>query len=231
MAGVPDAVNPDDTTEYRLTGEPPPEPGPRFPWPPAEGEPVTQAFVDTWTGASLRPRSFFSRMPEHGTIRTTLLYYIPLGIAVAGVNLFWRLVLGGFEEQQEAVLGEMQLGDGMNPLVEFFMSPVILLLSLFIAAGITHALLKLFGGASRSFGFTTRVFAYAYSPQILTVVPVVGNVVGFVWMVGIAIIGLKEGHRTGMGRVLAAVLIPVIIGLMLMAVALFIARTGNILSH
>jgi hypothetical protein len=61
------------------------------------------------------------------------------------------------------------------------------------------------------------------------VVPVVGTVVGFVWMVIVAVIGLKEGHRTSMGRVLAAVLIPVVIALIFVAIAAFIATTGRIL--
>ncbi|HSJ25908.1 MAG TPA: Yip1 family protein [Longimicrobiales bacterium] len=206
-----------------------PEPTRRFPWPPAQGESVVAAFGETWTGASLRPRSFFRAMPADGTIRTALLYYIPLGIAVAGADLFWTLTLGGLEPESEAVLGELPLGGGMNPLLEFLMAPVILLLSLFIAAGVTHALLKLFGGANRSFRFTTRVFAFAYSPQILAVVPVIGTVGGFIWMVGIAIIGLREGHRTSLGRVLAAVLIPVTLALIFVAIAAFIAATGDIL--
>jgi hypothetical protein len=201
----------------------------RFPWPPARGESAIAAFGETWTGASLRPRAFFRAMPEHGTIRSALLYYLPLGVAVSGANLFWTLALGGVDGEQDAVLGEMPLGGGLNPLLEFLLAPVILLLSIFVAAAVTHGLLRLFGGANRSYGFTTRIFAFAYSPQILGVVPVVGTVVGFVWMVIVAVIGLKEGHRTSMGRVLAAVLIPVVIALIFVAIAAFIATTGRIL--
>jgi hypothetical protein len=202
----------------------------RFPWPPAEGESVVAAFGETWQGASLSPRRFFRALPEHGSIRSALLYYLPLGIAVAGANLFWSLTLLTRAEEQEVVLGELPLG-GMSPLLEFLVSPLILLASIFVAAGVTHGLLSLFGGANRSFAFTTRVYAYAYSPQILTLLPVIGAVAGFIWMVVVAIIGLKEGHRTSAGRVIAAVMIPVTIALLFMAVAAFIATTGRLLTH
>jgi hypothetical protein len=129
------------------------------------------------------------------------------------------------------VLGELDLGRAISPVLEFLFSPLILLLSLFLAAGVTHLLLRLFGGANRDYGFTTRVFAFAYSPQILGIVPVVGGVVGFVWMIVVAMIGLKEGHRTTMGRVAAAVLIPVTIALIALAIAAFVAATGRILLH
>jgi len=209
--------------------QPPPEPA--FPWPPAEGDSVVRAFADTWAGASLRPTSFFRRTPEHGTIRTALLYYLPLGILVSGATLFWTLLAGPAEGDREVVLGEIPLGGAMNPLVEFLLSPVLLLASLFIAAGVVHLLLRLFGGAHRRFGFTTRVFAYAYSPQALGVIPVVGTIAGFVWMVGVAIIGLREGHGTSTGRAAAAVLIPVVIALVFLGIAAIVAVTGDLLTH
>lgn len=206
-------------------------PDPSFPWPPAKGESILRAFSDTWTGAALRPGDFFRRMPEHGTVRTALLYYVPLGILVAGATLFWALVAGPTDADREVVLGEVPLAGPMNPLVEFLLSPLLLLASLFIAAGVVHLLLRMFGGANRSFGFTTRVFAYAYSPQALGIIPVVGTVVGFIWMVGVAIIGLRAGHGTSTGRAAAAVLIPVVIALFFLAIAAIVAVTGDLIVH
>jgi hypothetical protein len=205
------------------------EPRLSFPWPPPENESIIGAYGRTWRGAALQPGQFFSAMPAEGSIRSALLYYLPLGIAVAGANLFWTLLRGGVETEQEAVLGEMPLGGAVSPLVEFLFSPIILLLSLFLAAGITHLMLKLFGGANRSFGFTTRVFAFAYSPQILGVIPVAGAIFGFIWMVVVAIIGLKEGHRTTTARAASAVLIPVTFALIFIAIAAFVAASGRLL--
>lgn len=196
-----------------------------FPWPPAGDEGVVSAFGRTWTGAALHPRSFFRTMPVDGTLGAALLYYLPLGIAVSGAGLFWAMLRGTATERDE-VLGRVDFVMQFNPVLEFLLSPLILLLSLVVSAGVVHLLLKAFGGANRSFGFTTRIFAFAYSPQILGVLPVAGSAIGFAWMVVVAVIGLREGHRTTLGRALAAVLIPVGIALFFVAVAAFIAATG-----
>lgn len=199
----------------------------QFPWPPAEGESIPGAFARTWRGAALEPRRFFAALPETGSLGAALLYYLPLGILVAAGNFMWAAVGGGMGAERDAVLGAETT---FTPLVQFLLSPLILLLSLFLAAGVTHLLLRLLGGATRDFGFTSRLFAFAYSPQAVGVVPVVGTAIGFAWMVVVAIVGLREGHRTTTGRAAAAVLVPVMIGLVFVAAATFIALTGRLLA-
>jgi hypothetical protein len=202
----------------------------QFPWPPGEGESIVSAFGRTWAGASLRPRTFFRALPDSGSIGAALLYYVPLGIAVAGADLFWTMVRGPAALEREEVLGRIDLG-GIDPVVGFLLSPVVLLASLVVSAAATHLLLRLFGGANRDFGVTTRVFAYCYSPQILGVVPVAGSVMGFVWMVVVAVIGLREAHETTLGRVLPAVMIPVVLALIALAIAAFMAVAGSVILH
>jgi len=207
-----------------------PEAGRAFPWPPGEDESILTAFTDTWRGATLSPTQFFRSLPRDGRIGPALLYYLPLGIAVAGAGLFWGLVLPSAEEMA-ALGGFGQLGgeSGMDPVIEFLMSPLLLLFSLFVSAGVTHMMLALFGGAKHGLSTTVRVFAFAYSPNILGVVPYAGELVGWVWMIVIAIIGLREAHGTGTGRAAAAVLVPLTVALFLFAVAMFIAATTSIL--
>jgi hypothetical protein len=203
--------------------------GPAFPWPPAEGDSVVGAFARTWKGSSLQPRAFFGALPAGGSLGAALLYYLPIGIAVAGANLFWTLARGAAGTDRDAVLGRAETMTGLSPLTEFLFSPVVLLLSLLVSAAITHLLLRLFGGAHRDVWFTTRVFAFSYSPQLLAIVPVVGSVVGFFWMVVVAVIGVREGHGISTGRAAAAVLIPVVIGLVFVGLAVFLQLTGNLL--
>jgi hypothetical protein len=202
-----------------------------FPWPPSPGVSPVAAVAGTWRGAALSPRSFFRGMPEHGSVSAALLYYLPLGIAIAGADLFWTTVRGTAVAEREAELGSLQLGGGIGPVVEFLLSPLALLLILFLAAGATHLMLRLVGGANRDFAFTTRIYAFAYSPQILGIIPIVGGMAGFAWMVVVAVIGVREGQRTTTGRALAAVLVPVAIGLILAAVATFVAGTGSLILH
>jgi hypothetical protein len=199
-----------------------------FPWPPAEGESLVGAAAATWRGASLSPRSFFAALPAEGSLGAALLYYVPLGILVSGANLLWTMTSDGMRAERDAVLSTTD-ATAISPLLQFLFSPLILLVSLFLAAGVVHLLLKAFGGVGRGYGFTVRLFAFAYSPQLLAVVPVVGAPVGFVWMVVVAIIGVREGHGTTTARAAAAVLIPVIIALFFLALAAFLAVTGRLL--
>lgn len=196
-----------------------------FPWPPAGTDSAAEAWGRTWAGASLAPRRFFASMPESGSLGPALLYYFSIGIPVAGAQLFWTMVRGGADEAATTADGLTAWG----PLVEFLISPIYLVISLFLSAGVVHLLLKLFGGAGGGYDRTTRVFAFAYSPQILGIIPWAGTIVGFVWMVVVAIAGLREAHQTTLRRAAAAVIIPLMIALAFVAVAELIVRTGGLL--
>ena len=208
-----------------LTTEPETE---RFPWPPAEQESVLTAFADSWRGAALEPARFFRSMPERAPVGPALLYYLPLGIAVAGATMFWSLV-GLNISALSRVAGIEATSDAMSPVIDFLMSPLILLVSLFVSAGVTHLMLLMFGAGKNGFGTTGRVFAFAYSPQILAVIPWVGQAVGMVWMVVIAIIGLREAHRTSTGRAVAAVLIPFLVAVLFIVASMFILAASSLL--
>lgn len=196
-----------------------------FPWPPGQSESVFDAWGRTWSGAALAPRRFFAALPGKRPITPAMLYYLSIGIPVAGAQLFWSMLRSGMGE--EAATAGTQ--GAWAPLLDFLLSPVYLLVSLFLSAAVVHLLLKLFGGARGDYSRTTRVFAYAYSPQVLGIVPVLGSIAGFIWMVVIAIIGLRAAHRTTTGRAAAAVLIPLFVGLVFVAIGELIVRSGALL--
>lgn len=176
-----------------------------FPWPPPEGGALMAALVDTWRSATLAPAEFFRRIPREGGTGAALLYYLVIGVLVAGASLFWDMVLGQAGMPQERVAGEGAVG---QPVVMFLLAPVILVIAVGLAAGVTHLMLLLLRGAGKRVDTTIRVFCYAYSPMIFGVVPVVGTVVGTVWMLGLGIIGLREAHGTTTWRAGMAVMLP-----------------------
>lgn len=196
-----------------------------FPWPPRPDEPVFEAWGRTWSGASLAPRRFFAALPRTGSLGAAVLYYLSIGIPVAGVQLFWSM-LGDGNGDEAVQVGNVLAAWG--PLVDFLISPIYLLLSLFLSAGVVHLMLKLFG-ATGGFGVTARTFAFAYSPQILGIVPKAGPIAGFIWMVVVAIIGIREAHGTTTGRAAAAILIPLSIALAFVVAAELIVRAGRLL--
>jgi hypothetical protein len=200
-----------------------------FPWPPAEDASVAAAFVQTWQAATFQPAALFRALPERASLASALLYYLPLGIIIAGAELFWRIVRARGTEQ-DSTMWSLGAGDAaVHPLIFFLLSPLLLVFSLFLPAAITHALLKLFGGASRAYTTTTTVFAFAYSPMFFSVVPVAGSIIGFIWMVVVAIIGLREAQHTSTGRAAAAVLIPVVFALLMVGLAYFVQLAGTLL--
>lgn len=202
-----------------------------FPWPPAEDGAILAGFGETWRSATFDPGSFFRRLPASGDVGAALLYYLVLGILLAGVGLFWDMT-GIFTAAADGALAS-ELGIGtLDPVIGFLLSPILLLLGLGLSAGVTHLLLLMFGGAGGGFGTTLRVFCYAYSAMAFGIVPYLGAVVGTIWMVVVAIIGLREAHRTDGWKAGLAVLLPfiLVIGFLVLAALFFAAAAAALLS-
>jgi hypothetical protein len=205
---------------------PPPEPGPaRFPWPPAEQDGLVAAFAQTWRGAALHPRPFFASLPPRDT-GAAVLYYLIIGITAAALQLFWQVVLPPMDA---GWLGIPDPAARLSPLVNFLLSPLYLLGSLLLAAGATHLLVLMLVPQQQGFATTVRVFAYAYSPALLAVIPRLGPLVGFVWMIVLAVVGLREAHRTSTGRAATAVLLPLVVAVVFVAVAAMLLAASAVL--
>ena len=169
-------------------------------------------------------------MPRDGRIGPAFVYYMVLGVAVAGVNLFWGSV---FEfASLSAMLGLPSRG-ALSGVVEFLLSPLLLILTIYVVAGVTHLILSVMDGANNGFNTTLQVFAYSYSPALFAVVPIVGSLVALVWMSVISIIGLREAHETSGGKSAAAVLAPlgclVVLLFLTMILAVFAGVLGTTL--
>lgn len=196
-----------------------------FPWPPSEDEPILGSFAETWKRSTFEPGTFFDRVPRTGGTGAAIVYYLVLVVVVAGASLFWdSLALFGAPLDETAL--DMGM-DSISPIVSFLLTPGILLVMLFVSAAITHGILSLFNGGRHGFGTTVRVFCYAYSPGLFGVVPLLGGLVGSVWMVVLLIIGLREAHETETWKSAVSVLLPFLLLLGLLTVAiLMVAAAG-----
>jgi hypothetical protein len=81
---------------------------------------------------------------------------------------------------------------------------------IFVWGGIVHLLLRLFGRPARGFAATLRVANYSMAPQILTILPVCGSLVGWVWTIVLLVRGLMIVQRAGGVGASAAVLLPLL---------------------
>lgn len=200
-----------------------------FPWPPQQGESALDAFAATWKEACFHPTSFFRRMPLDVPFKPVLLYYMIIGVIAAGLQLFWSTIFQffGLVSPAETWLGAASRS---SPLVDFLLSPIITFIALYVVTAVCHLVLTMARGADEGFEASTRVFAFSYSPVVFGIVPFVGNLVGFVWMIVISIIGLRETHRTSTGKASAAVLVPVFLLFCLIVLALMLALAVGLLS-
>ena len=194
-----------------------------FPWPPPEDGPILTAFGATWKGSTFDPGAFFAETPREKGTGAAVIYYLIIGMLVAGATLFWDtlpfLAAPPAEDTLAAELGFR----AMNPAIRFLLAPAVLLLALIISTAVVHVLLLIFDGAKHGFRTTVRVFCYAYSPAIFGVVPILGGLVGSIWSVVLVIIGLREAHETATWKPAVAVLVPFIGTLILLFVTMMAA--------
>jgi hypothetical protein len=193
-----------------------------FPWPPPDDGSVLGSFGEAWKSATFDPAGFFRRIPRDGGTGAALVYYLAIGILVAGANLFWESLGGGAGDE---TLAEPDLF--IQPVVGFLLSPLILLMALVLTAGVVHLILLLLRGAEHRFDTSVRVFCYAYSPMLFGVVPLVGTIVGSIWMLGLAIIGLREAHQTETWKPAVAVLLPFLLFVVAAGIALALLATAG----
>lgn len=199
----------------------------RFPWPPPEDQPIVASLVQTWRDVMFHPSTFFRAMPQRAPLGSALLYYLVIGIIAAALRLFWDTLLPRSEGN---LLNDMIGTMPVSPIVDFLVSPLLLLASLLVAAGITHLMVLTLVPGNAGAGATFRIFAFAYSPAILEAVPYLGAIAAFLWMTVLSAIGVREVHRTSTARAVTAVLVPILIAAVFMAASYLLLRSGLLLA-
>jgi hypothetical protein len=166
-------------------------------------------FVDTARGVLTDPRGTFAAMRRTGGLASPLAFAI-IGVLVGSfATLVYQTVGAG--ASLLPILGGRTPGVG-SVIATLVITPVIATLSLFVFAGLFHAVLLLLNGAKQPFEATFRTYAYASgATAVLGIIPVCGGIVGAVWGIVATIIGLAKAHDTTTGTAAVAVLVPVTI--------------------
>ena len=179
--------------------------GGRFPPPP--DAPLLDSVARAWKESVFTPGRFFPQLSREQPLGPSIWYYIALGIIASGITLFWRMVYPAAHLSYH--LGRMSGGlQEVQPLQDFLFAPLILIISLFISAGVVHLTLMILRGANSGFATTVRVFCFAYGAQLAVVIPFVGGLTAGIWSVVLAVIGLREAHATTTSRAVLALLLP-----------------------
>lgn len=166
------------------------------------------------------PVTLFRNLPRRGGWRPPLAFGLLAGALGNLFAHFWQFVMavGGMGLPGGADLHNLtgwRLLSGTLVAV-----PGLVLAELFLSSAVIHACLRLVGGHKGGGQGTFRVMAYAQAARLWGLVPVVGGWIGMFWRVPVLVIGLREIHRISYGRLLLALLIPVLLILGIAAASL-----------
>jgi hypothetical protein len=173
-----------------------------------------------------KPTEFFRSMPLTGGLIDPLLFTLITGMIGMIFDYFWRALLSGPMQDFmpagiAAAAGESSLQGIVGLGILSVILPILIVVGIFISAGILHLSLAMVTGARAGFEATFRVAAYSYSANIFLVLPICGYLIACVWAVVLTVIGLKEVHGISGGKALFAVSLPMLLccGLIILAMS------------
>lgn len=165
------------------------------------------AMKETIKGVLFKPTLFYEIMDKAGRFSIPFSFFILVSLAAVLVETSWQSVFGNPLFSADAVK-PMSVDELLSIM---FISPLILVTYLYVTGTILHIALKLTGAATGGIGVTLRVLCYASSADLLSVIPVVGPLIGGVWKLVIVVKGLKTAHGTTYTRVVPPVALLVLI--------------------
>lgn len=170
---------------------------------------------ETIKRAMLQPTAFFQAMPVGGGQIKPLIFYLLIAEFQIVMQMIWDMTGVGADATREAGLA------GVSAMMLLFIYPLLLTILLYVMALLVHVCLTLVNGASRGFEGTFRALTYGSAPMVMVLVPMVGPLVGAFWSLVVTFLGYKHIHRTTSGKVLVAMLLPLIpFGLLLLMVVI-----------
>lgn len=210
---------------YGESSVPPQMQGDPLPWE-QPGYPALEGLFETAKLVITEPSNAFRRMPITGDLTRPLIYAVIFGWIGIIAGQIYNLALRGTMMRLlpgAAGAGQFSLPWMFNVGV-MIVAPVLVLLGVLIGAAIFHLFLLLVGAANSGFGATVRVVCYTGTVQIFQIVPFCGGLIGTIWGIVLYIIGFAAAHRTTTGKAAVAVLLPV--ALCCVCIAVVIAAFG-----
>lgn len=184
--------------------------GTSIPWE-APGASLVQGWVDSVRLLVVAATDFFRRMaPATGDYLKPFLFALICAYIGALFGWIYNMV---FQVSLGALLGFRGIGMfpgfmGLGLVSVLFLTPIALAVGLLLGTLVFHLMLVLLKAAGQPWEATFRVLAYSSVNNLASVVPLIGSLIGFFWWLYLAIVGLREAHRTTTGKAALAVLIP-----------------------
>jgi hypothetical protein len=162
------------------------------------------------------PKQAFSQTLKRGDYGSPLLFAIVVGWIGMVIGRLWDLLFGAsiLSVLPSDLRGRIPFeAFGAGGLVtSLIFAPVFIVIGLFLWSAMLHLSLVIVGGLERSeagFEGSFRVVSYSWVAQLANLIPVIGDLAVIVWSLVLAVIGVREIHKTTEGKAVVAVLIPV----------------------
>lgn len=176
---------------------------------------------ETIKRAMLQPAAFFRSMPVGGGQIKPLIFYLLIAVFQIVMQMLWDMTGVGADATGEAGLA------GISAIMLLAIYPLLLTVMLYLMAALVHVCLHIVGVVTRGFEGTFRALTYGSAPMVMVLVPMVGPLIGAIWSLVVTFLGYKHIHRTTTGKVLLAMLLPLIpFGLLLILVLSMAQRNG-----
>jgi len=182
-----------------------------------------QGIYQTFKAVLFSPEKLFKSMIFNKGIKEPLAYGLLFGSMGTMFGFFWQfLIIGGsIRSIDQGLVGQLPMG--LIFLMIMLISPIFVILTIFLTSGIMHLMLLIVGGGKNGFEATFRVISFSQATQILGVIPFIGGIIGGFWLFIAQFIGLRAIHEISYLKVLLAFLIPVIALILLLVMAISIS--------
>lgn len=199
----------------------------RPPWENRSELGLWKSIYGTTKAVLFSPENLFCNMVFQGGVREPLAFGLLLGSIGTMFGIFWQFLIasGSLMALWQGTFGQFTM-----PLIFLgiiIISPLFVVISMILMSGVLHLMLRIVGGAKNGFEATFRVISYSQATQVLGLIPFIGGIIGFLWILIVQFIGLREIHETSYLRVIVAYLIPpALIFFLVMAVVLSLLVLG-----
>ncbi|MEJ2481599.1 MAG: YIP1 family protein [Gemmatimonadota bacterium] len=174
--------------------------------------------IRTWIGSLTAPVPFFRDLEPEVPAARAILYFLLMAVGAAFFSLLWGLA-GSAPEVPPAAARILDLDSRSLQLFGFFLSPFANLVLLGLASFTVHLFVRLLTDSRLSLLATARVVCYASGPALLTIVPWVGEIAGWIGSAVLLAVGIREVHGTTTGRAALSVILPVVLAVLLSGLA------------
>lgn len=203
------------------TASPPASEGIEVPWEHLDKYGFFPGLWETIKRAMLQPAAFFQSMPVGSGQIKPLIFYLLIAEFQIVMQMLWDMTGIGADATGEAAMA------GVNTVVLLVVYPLLLTMMLYIMTALVHLCLHLVGAATRGFEGTFRALTYGSAPMVLVIIPLAGPLIGAIWSLVVTFLGYKHIHRTTTGKVLLAMLLPLIPFALLLVLALSMAQQNG----